>query len=330
MASYYYAVKALLDNNIDTLPITAETVQKILKKRGWHFVTFDLRDEDSANELSALGVLDYAKKYPCFSMKRGGKKVVFYERDLSAGEKTFGFAHELGHDYAGHYSDTGILGHHSDMSIDIPQENDANEFARYFLAPPRILKKLHIKNAEDVKRYTLLNSDLAKVQVTECKETRGEPTKEESYLLLNFNSYIDSQTIRRRMKKRTAGIITAAVAVCIAACVATFFFATRQIADNNEPVNVNTAAPTVTPIVSATNQPTTAPTPAVTPIVDGDTMSIRGAEYSINTPVYRVKSKTEVFHKADCSYVAGKDNLTEMTIKSAMDSGLRACTRCFR
>lgn len=320
MTSYYYAVKALLDNNIHSLPITADVLEEILSKRGWSFIPFDLQNEDSIKELTELNVIEYAHKFKCFSYKKYGYKIVFYERDLSATEKTFGFAHELGHDYVGHYSDTGILGHHSDMSLDIPQENEANEFARYFLAPPRILKKLHIKNTEDVKRYTLLNSDLAKVQVTECKETKGEPTNEESCLLLNFNSYIDSQTIRRRMKRWTAGIIVTAVAVCIAACVFTFNFATRQSTVNNGPVHTS----------STTIQSKTTPAPAAIPIIKGNSISIRGTEYSLNTPVYRVKSKTEVFHKADCSYVVGKDNLTEMTIQTATDSGLRACTRCFK
>ena len=309
MTSYYYAVKALLDNNIHSLPITADVLEEILKARGWNFVSFNLQNSESAKELERLGVLEYAQKFECFSYKQHGYKIVFYKQGMSSFEKTFAFAHELGHDCSGHFSDTGVLGHHKDMSIDFLQEQDANAFARFFLAPPRVLKKLHIKTAEDIKRYTLLNDELSKVQAIDCRGIKGELTQEESILLSNFNGYIESQTIRSKTKKKIIGITVGAIIICAVACAITFNATVRFVQGGKDlPVSQPTAAP----------------------VIEGDGVVIKGVKYRLDMPVYRAASNTDVFHKEGCSYIADKNNLTETTIQTAIDAGFQPCTRCFQ
>lgn len=54
MASYLYAVKTLLENRINELPLTSKNLEEILKKEGWKVVYYDLNSQNSINILSEL------------------------------------------------------------------------------------------------------------------------------------------------------------------------------------------------------------------------------------------------------------------------------------
>lgn len=309
MTSYYYSVKTLLENNINKLPIVAKDIELILLRDGWEVMYYDLNDSQSLKILERLNVLEDAKKRDGFSLKIDDVKIVFIRRTLSTGNKIFVLAHELGHIRMAHFSDTGILGKSAGYVYDDAQEIDANGFARYFLSPPRVLKRLNVKNTDDIKRYTLLNDDMAKIQAVECKEIKGELTNDEYRLLSNFSSYIDSQTLQRKTKRQIAGILSGSAAICVALCVITLNIALSMNIEPDE---------------------TYLHDPIATPATIGDQAEVSGKHYSLDFPVYRVTSGTEVFHKAGCSYISKSKDLIETTINEALEDGLRPCSRCFK
>lgn len=86
------------------------------------------------------------------------------------------------------------------------------------------------------------------------------------------------------------------------------------------------ATPNPTPVLQ-----TPAPkTPAPVEKSSGNTVSVYGTSYSANMTVYKAKSSTSVFHLPGCSFIAGKNDLSTMSIKTALDVGMHGCTRCFK
>ncbi len=62
MTSYYYAVKTLLENNVNKLPLNAKDIEAIIKNDGWEVIYYDLKEQKSVKVLEQFNVVDDAKK----------------------------------------------------------------------------------------------------------------------------------------------------------------------------------------------------------------------------------------------------------------------------
>lgn len=305
MNPYHLAIETLLKNNINELPVKTADVETILNLKGWKLIAYDLSDVNSLEKLQAFDVLEHAKQYKAFSYKINDLKIVFYRIDLSANARAFALAHELGHICFAHFSDTGILGKHTDDAYNESQEIEADHFARSFLAPICILKKLHATAPDDIERYTMLDFNEAELQAGACKLHKNFSEKER-HLIGNFKMFLDHHTEKHKIK---AVILFSTIVVF---CISVGFIGYVQ---NQQKNDIHVWEP------HASTSFTFAP--------GGNVTLINGSEYGLNMPVYCVKSKTEVFHKKGCSYIAGKTDLSEMAMQSAVAAGLRPCSRCF-
>lgn len=87
---------------------------------------------------------------------------------------------------------------------------------------------------------------------------------------------------------------------------------------------------TPSPVQTLPPVKTFAPIPTITPLPEldfsSDAFSVDAAE--INETLVYVARTGSVYHKKNCSYIRGKDDLREMTISSAVDSDLPPCSRC--
>lgn len=220
MTSYFYAVKTLLENRINELPLTSKTLEEMIRMEGWKIAYFDLNVEESLKMLQKLGILEYAEKYNGFSFKKDKVQSVFLKSNLSSANTAYVLAHELGHIKSGHFSNTGVLGKHSNTEYDDQQEAEANAFARHLLAPECILKKIHVETINDLESHTLLKGDVLKAHYTDYKFCKKGTTPEEDILIGNFTNYIKKHKKRDKPKKLiicfviSTFILISAVSIC--------------------------------------------------------------------------------------------------------------------
>lgn len=198
MYGYFYATQALAEHKLYKLPITAIEIDAILKDLGWKVKAFDLRNKNNVEILKKLGLLNYAYEYKAFTYYLAPNQVnaVFYNISLSAEQKAAALSHELGHIKCCHFSNTGILGLHTNKIYDDVQEIEANEFSRNFLAHPLILKKMNLSSINDVCRITLIDKTSAKIQLFDSFNTSNFLTTEEKRLIYNMENFIDEYKIR--------------------------------------------------------------------------------------------------------------------------------------
>ena len=158
--------------------------------------------------LESLGVYDLAIRVRGLSVKSKNNFCVCYRSDISRYEQRITLAHELGHIKLGHFSDTGILGYHSDGLLNESQENEANAFVLNFLAPPCIMRKSHIYTHKQIEKNALLDPRL-------CDNIRinirrnGKLTLQEIRLCNQFKGFVH-QKLQADILKYT-GIAAASI-----------------------------------------------------------------------------------------------------------------------
>ena len=118
MLSQYKLSKVSLDNLV-----------YIIEDQGFEIIEYVFGEDSSANRLiERLALTNYACANKAFTYQCGVSKFVFVSEDLSAIEKLYALAHEVGHIFCGHLKDSGITN-------SIEEEYEANEFAHAILHP---------------------------------------------------------------------------------------------------------------------------------------------------------------------------------------------------
>lgn len=158
MTANYFAEKALRAAGFENIPISSDQMRRLMEKRNWVFESFG-NGEQSRDLLRQLDLEKMAKKCKVFSYKLGNKKIVFYHESLLESDRAFGFVHEYGHDLLKHFSLCGVLGFNEAGIKDEKQEEEANKFAAYFMAPPCVLRKAKIYSAHAIRKATLIPED---------------------------------------------------------------------------------------------------------------------------------------------------------------------------
>ncbi len=121
---------------------TLENVIFIIEDHRYELLEYSKNDTSSAiyQVILKLNLLPYALSGKAFAYRCNDTKVVFVCEEMSASEKLYALAHELGHIVCRHL-ENGMT------ENEVEQEYMANEFAHFLLNPPVILKGLvWIKN----------------------------------------------------------------------------------------------------------------------------------------------------------------------------------------
>lgn len=121
---------------------TLENVIYIIEEQGYELLEYSRYDTASAiyQVIERLNLLPYALSGKAFAYRHNETKVVFVCEEMSASEKLYALAHELGHIVCFHLGN-GLT------ENEVEQEYMANEFAHFFLNPPATFKvRIWIKN----------------------------------------------------------------------------------------------------------------------------------------------------------------------------------------
>lgn len=114
---------------------TLENVIYIIEQCGYELLEYSKNDTSSAiyQLIERINLLPYALSGKAFAYRCNDTKVVFVCEEMSASEKLYALAHELGHIVCYHLGNG--LG-----DSEVEQEYMANEFAHFLLNPPAVLK----------------------------------------------------------------------------------------------------------------------------------------------------------------------------------------------
>lgn len=105
--------------------------KKAADKQGYTVVEFNhILNSDAVQSLiDSLKITDNILSSKGFTYADQNYRLIFIHEDLSEAEKRYVLAHETGHIYLGHMSDTPIIGK------DVRDEYEANEFSHFLLNP---------------------------------------------------------------------------------------------------------------------------------------------------------------------------------------------------
>lgn len=118
MLSHYKLSKVSLDNLV-----------YIIEDQGFEIIEYVSGEDSSANRLiERLDLTNYSRANKAFAYQCGVSKFVFVSEDMSAAEKLYTLAHEVGHIFCGHLKD-------GNMTCSVEEEYEANEFAHAILHP---------------------------------------------------------------------------------------------------------------------------------------------------------------------------------------------------
>ena len=114
---------------------TLENVIFIIEEHGYELLEYSRNGTSSAiyQVIQKLNLLPYALSGKAFAYRNNDTKVVFVCEEMSAPEKLYALAHELGHIVCYHLGN-GMT------ENEVEQEYMANEFAHFLLNPPFTLK----------------------------------------------------------------------------------------------------------------------------------------------------------------------------------------------
>ena len=111
--------------------ITLDNLLYIISDYSFEIIDFNADNLNSETLLQRLSLTETAKLQTAFTYKNNDLKFVFIRDNLSAEEKTYALAHELGHI---------VLGHLDKTDKGVEDEYEANEFAHYLLSPSVSMK----------------------------------------------------------------------------------------------------------------------------------------------------------------------------------------------
>lgn len=198
-----------IDNLLLELPIDYQDVLKIIKRYGYRLRSY----AEAQKELENLGLNQAITETDAFLIKVSNKEPlrIYYDDTMSAEHKRDALVHEIAHIRCGHVKTGEVLGYSKDRASGDPMEVEAEDWRRYFLAPPRIVKMrggesiakiqelAHISKLDaaqvliDVLKIT--NDPIADVERTLCKlmEAEGiplEPPKEDHTPTISLGNLI--------------------------------------------------------------------------------------------------------------------------------------------
>lgn len=110
--------------------INLDNLIYIIEDQGFEIIEFEVGEKSpsSSSLLKDLNLTQYAQAGKAFAYQQGSAKFVFVCEDMSAKEKLYALAHEVGHIFCLHLRD-------GNMDYSVQEEYEANEFAHHLLHP---------------------------------------------------------------------------------------------------------------------------------------------------------------------------------------------------
>ncbi len=111
-------------------------LMKATRDQGYTLVEFNHVSNEKAVRvlIESLGLEEYILRSKGFTYADKDYRIVFIHEDLNQEERTKVLAHENGHIFLGHFSNTQIIGK------DVEEEYEANEFLHYLLNETAVTK----------------------------------------------------------------------------------------------------------------------------------------------------------------------------------------------
>ncbi|MDO5398261.1 MAG: ImmA/IrrE family metallo-endopeptidase [bacterium] len=290
------AIQTLIDNNIHSLPISTSTIERMIQNLGFKLISYNipLNNED-IDEFNELGLLEIAKTFKAFTYVDNDYKFVFYRANLSAQDRIYILAHELGHICLGHFTVSGVRCS-SDLKSKSPQEIESDNFAFELLAPTCVLNKMRGLTPEKISHITLVSLEDAEHIFFKVKSHALD-----SYLECELCNMFN-KNVAKYNHVINWGILFATFISCIIILWLSPFKQT--------PVNTD-IIPTVAPTVQVQQD-----LPVITSL----------PEVSDGTVV--VTKSGEKYHKPNCRHVKGRNTFT-ITTTEAIEHGYEPCKDCF-
>ncbi len=104
----------------------------LAQKKGFDVLDYSkpLGADATGEIIRELGLTSFANSTYSFAFQKGDIRLLFLCDSLSAEEKIYALAHELGHIFCGHFRSGA-----NEEEVDVMEEHEANEFAHYLLYP---------------------------------------------------------------------------------------------------------------------------------------------------------------------------------------------------
>ena len=300
----FEAYKFIVENGIDTLPITRDDLVDIAKRHKWKLCGYNLSGElRDLLKLQGVDTDEYIKTKDAFAVMLKDEYIIFFKDSLSLEQKVFVILHEYAH-IALRHTCYGIMGKSPDKTTTDIQEAEADEFARTVCAPLPVLYQCRVRSSKDIERYGLLTGTEANAQFISLSKIDSQYGLDnlEKEITRIFNSFIQGVKLMRIRSAAKRYLPIAVVALIIG-----------MLAMSPFVIN-NGHNPTL-------NEPTSNTQPAI--------MQNSPAPVPLTETVY-VTRTGEKYHVEGCQYIEGKDNLRDMTAEEAEQAGYEPCSVCIR
>lgn len=215
---------------------------------------------------------------------------ILYRDNLSEDRRRMVIAHEIGHIIL-HYG-SGLVGYAADEKKQADIDAECDTFARALLAPFPALE--HIDSVETIIRRTKLPPDEARIVFSDIMDYRARFERVHIYKSMR------GQFLHVRLAEscRRHGLIIVIIILALV-CVWGFFLG-KHVGGHTES-HVQTS----------------------------NTVSQQEVIYdNSQSDIVYVTRYGDKYHMSDCQHIKGKDNLQEMTIQQAEDSGYEPCSVC--
>lgn len=332
----------ILNNDISEFKISLDTITDIVKKNGWYINTYN----DSSDIMKDLKISNEHKNKKGFTYAnlKANNEIeyfIFFQNNLSYGDKIFVILHEIGHIMINHTycrNCGNILGRNSDDGVNVKQELEADMFAFEVLAPSHILEQLDNNTAEEIKNISLLSYDDALKYITELhkykhegedlSELKNKLSKQYKKYMYNIKKNEFKKVISKNMfvKSMFLGLITLSIISV---------FSTLHLINTNSKLKKHIGITDLSNTeIESQLYPSIFPTMPLTELQLENTTESPDANISeknyVNEKTVYVTSSGKKYHLQDCRYVKNKTNIQKFGINDALKSGYKPCSVCIR
>lgn len=326
----YLAYKFRLDYGIFHMPLGYDQLVYLLRH---HFRI--LRYSEAESELLRRECYSCTLEWNGFALTdEFGQTTIYISDYVSREKRLLVLLHELGHVICGHCRRMGplvVYGGNGDQS----EEEEANEFSRYLRAPVCYLAKLRVQSPEDIQVVADMRKDDAQRIFREVVQYRQEDrivTRQEKNLLKLMCQAKDRPFLRRgerSLKKVAAAACIALVLILGICCCAPHFSLEVDLPSSSDSSVEGQNIGNRVPVASAKDgsHPLEEDT-QLSSAYSSDSQQQNQAYVRQGTAFVWITRSGECYHREGCQHLRGSDFLWEVTLKEAVEMGLRPCKVC--
>lgn len=280
----------LMKSKINTLPITAEKLNAVLSDDGALLLAYS----EAKRILPGLPKETRLEVEKAMITNRGITivldkcTIILYADELSYGEKLLVIAHEIGHKYLEHKR-SGIYIYTGNTND--PQEQEAQAFALYLLAPPCILRSVKERTFDKISQLTGLDRNTTAMVMRNLRSDNKDFTAQEKALRYQFRTYLKENN-RMPMKKRLPNVIALTLITLAVLTLTVYINKTHSIKTESTEVIVS---------------------PAIQTLAPAQTVRITSTGFKYHTP--------------DCYHIADRETI-EISKEDAIRTGKAPCLDC--